>query len=184
MEITDESILSKISTNTKDQQTYFNELYRRYFKATESYVLKNNGSKDDAKDIFQEVMLVLLVKLNDPDFKLTSSLSTYIYAISKNLWLNKLKESSKLTICEFFEDIEEEMPDEFKTEREQKLTRWINMITKHCQAIIKAIFFLREPILNLAIRQGWKNKHTAQNQKYKCLQQIKKIKEKEVETGQ
>ena len=74
-----------------DRQIYFEKVYQKYFKQTEAYILKNNGSRDDARDVFQEVMLILLEKLDDPDFEMTSSLSTYLYAVSRNLWLNKLK---------------------------------------------------------------------------------------------
>jgi len=31
---------------------------------------------------------------------------------------------------------------------------------------------------SLMIQMGWKNKHTADNQKYKCVQQVKKEAEK------
>jgi hypothetical protein len=53
-------------------------------------------------------------------------------------------------------------------------------ITRHCQNILKALFFYEVPMDNLMVKMGWKNKHTASNQKHKCIQQIKNVKEKEV----
>jgi len=52
-------------------------------------------------------------------------------------------------------------------------------ITRNCQNILRALFFYEEPMDKLMAKMGWKNKHTAGNQKHKCIQQIKNVKEKE-----
>jgi DNA-directed RNA polymerase specialized sigma24 family protein len=51
----------------------------------EYFILNNNGRTDDAEDIFQDTMIVLLEKLRQDDFMLTASIKTYIMAIAKNL---------------------------------------------------------------------------------------------------
>jgi hypothetical protein len=44
----------------------------------------------------------------------------------------------------------------------------------HCRNLIKAIFFYRVSMERLMVKMGWKNKHTAANQQYKCIQQLKR----------
>lgn len=166
-----------------DRQIYFEKVYQKYFKQTEAYILKNNGSRDDARDVFQEVMLILLEKLDDPDFEMTSSLSTYLYAVSRNLWLNKLKVNSKFIPYDSYVDIADVEEDNYVIELERKVSVWMGLITRHCRYVIEALFFLQNPLVNLAINQGWKNINTAYNQKYKCLQQLRKIKENEEKAG-
>jgi hypothetical protein len=63
--------------------------------------------------------------------------------------------------------------------KEEKVASWLTKITEHCQRILKAIFFYKEPMGSLMQKMGWKNKHTAANQQYKCIQQVKKEKNKE-----
>jgi hypothetical protein len=58
--------------------------------------------------------------------------------------------------------------------KEQQLHNWLQKITRNCQRILKAIFFQQELMDSLMVKMGWKNKHTAANQKYKCIEQVKK----------
>ena len=158
-------------------------IYKFYFPGIAAFVRKNSGSVEDAQDIFQETILVLLRKIQQPDFILSSSLQTYVFAVSKNLWLKHLRDQKTFFVTDYsFEKFAAEpfLPElAHEKTREEKVNEWISKITPHCQWILKAIFYYMEPIENLIKKLGWKNKHTAANQQYKCIQQIKKIKEKE-----
>jgi RNA polymerase sigma factor (sigma-70 family) len=55
------------------------------------YIIRNGGSEEDAKDVFQDALLILIKKLRGENFALVSSLSTYLFAICKNLWLMVLE---------------------------------------------------------------------------------------------
>ena len=68
---------------------------------------------------------------------------------------------------------------ETEQSKEEKVSSWLTKITDNCLRILKAIFYYQEPMDSLMKKMGWKNKHTAANQQYKCIQQVKKIKRKE-----
>ena len=85
-----------LSLKANDNNAY-EILYKFYYPSVKHFIIKNNGSIDDAKDIFQETLCVLLEKVSKDDFNLTSSLKTYIFAISSNLWLKRLREANKTT---------------------------------------------------------------------------------------
>ena len=177
--ITDSRLLDQLKN--EDNQS-FALLYRFYYPAIEAHITRNSGSEADAKDVFQEAIIVLLQQIRRTDFVLTSSLKTYLFAIARNLWLKRLRETrytitgpvnndSQLNEASAFELYEEPTPEE-------KITTWLTKITAHCQRILKAIFFYEEPMESLMQKMGWKNKHTAANQQYKCIQQVKKEKNK------
>ncbi|WP_433814005.1 RNA polymerase sigma factor [Flavobacterium johnsoniae] len=159
-------------------------LYQFYFPSIALYVKQNQGNNEDAEDVFQEAIIVLFQKVNEPQFVLTSSLKTYLYAVSKNVWLKKLRDNKikiindELSLSDYKNEI---VSFEMEPEnlREEKLENWLQKITSHCQNILKALFFYEMPMQNLMIKMGWKNKHSASNQKHKCIQQIKKIKDDE-----
>ena len=44
-------------------------------------MLNNNGNEDDAKDIFQESIIVLYEKVKAGKFELSSKLKTFIYSV-------------------------------------------------------------------------------------------------------
>ena len=74
--------------------TVFKHLYNHY-GIVENYILKNSGNKEDAKDIFQNALIIFYKKAISSEFELTSKISTYIFAIAQNLWLKKLRDNKK-----------------------------------------------------------------------------------------
>jgi RNA polymerase sigma factor (sigma-70 family) len=167
----------------EEQNESFALLYNYYFSSVAGYITKNSGSQDDAKDIFQETVIVLLQKIRQPDFVLTSALKTYLYSIAKNLWLKRLRNNKYVAVDDITTSSQEteELSIDFIPERtaEEKVTDWIKKITLNCQQILRAIFIDQESMASVMERMNWKNKHVAANQQYKCIQQVKKEKEKE-----
>ncbi len=167
----------------KGSEFAFGMLYEENFGMISNFVLNNSGSVQDAEDLFQDAMLVLVEKLRMDDFQLTASLNTYVYAICKNLWLKKLRNSSFLVD---FEDIQEEhfqksihQSIEDEMSYLEKLKSYMLKISSHCNRLIHDIFFRDKSIDQIQSEYGYSTRHNAQNQKHKCIQQIKKVKEKE-----
>lgn len=161
----------------------FEQLYKAYFGMVNRFVTNNNGRTGDAEDIFQDTMMVLLEKLRQDNFQLTASIKTYIMAISKNLWLKRLRNVSRETE---FTDIHgnnfyEEISISIEQEKNywDKLQNYIHKISDHCQGLIHDIFFKEKAIEQIQQEYGYSTKHNAQNQKHKCVEQIRKIKEED-----
>jgi RNA polymerase sigma factor (sigma-70 family) len=178
--VSDTTFLSQLKN---EEEISFEKLYKLYFPTISGYVLNNMGTKEDAEDIFQEVIIVLLHKVREHDFKLTSKLNTYLVAITRNIWLKHLRDNKVITVSDFdkFPLDTEVFNTELKPEKtkEEKVNSWLKQITAHCQHILKAIFFQNETIESLMIKMGWRNRHVASNLQYKCIQQIKREIEKE-----
>lgn len=178
--ISDNTLLENLKN---EDNASFEVLYKFYFPSVATHIIQNFGSAEDAEDIFQETIIVLLQKIRHTDFVLTSSLKTYIFAISRNLWLKKLRDNKLKTVdyLEKYEQDNEPFTFELNPEpsKEEKVTSWLTKITANCQRILKAIFIYKEPMGSLMQKMGWKNKHTAANQQYKCIQQVIKQKDKE-----
>lgn len=159
----------------------FGQLYKEYFGMVNRFVTSNNGRTDDAEDIFQDTMMVLLGKLRQDDFQLTASIKTYIMAISKNLWLKRLRTVYQETEFtdkhdnKFYEEIN--LAIENEKSYADKLQTYIHKITKHCQGLIHDMFFKEKAIEQIQKEYGYSSKHNAQNQKHKCVEQIRKVKE-------
>ena len=163
---------------SKDNKAY-EILYKFYYPSVKNFITKNNGCEDDAQDIFQETILVLLEKVPKEDFNLTSSLKTYIFAISSNLWLKRLRDGSKIVKTEldvyekYLTDYEEAESD-VSHANTNRLVRVFKIMTNKCITLLKAIFYDEKNIDTITKDYGYTNKHNAQNQKYKCLEQARK----------
>jgi len=74
----------------KQDERIITEMYTAYFPSVRHYIYRNNGSAEDARDIFHDAFVVLLEKIRSNSLDLNCSVKTYLYAICKNLWLKKI----------------------------------------------------------------------------------------------
>jgi len=167
-----------LGLKTQDNKAY-EILYKFYYPSVKNFILKNSGTSADAEDVFQETILVLLEKIPKEEFTLTSSLKTYIFAISSNLWLKKLRSSNRivkteLTIYAKYLHDYEEAENEIQKQNSKRAQSIFSRLTSKCKHLLKAIFFDEKNIELVTKEFGYTNKHTAQNQKYKCLEQARK----------
>src|SRR5436190_21446561 len=84
-------------------------LYKKYYQLVLKFVVKNSGTEEAARDMYQEAIIVLYERAQDPGFILTCLLQTYIYSVVKRLWLKHLKASGKAYL--FKDDEENEVVD-------------------------------------------------------------------------
>ena len=158
----------------------FGKLYKDNFYKILKFVQNNSGNKADAEDLFQDAMMVLVGKLRQDQFQLTASINTYVYAICKNLWFKKLRNrnfelsADEIQTSSFLNSIADSIENE-KLYLE-KLKGYLLKITGHCNRLIRDIFFKEKAIEQIQQEYGYSTKQNAQNQKHKCLEQIRKVK--------
>lgn len=157
----------------------YNLLYTFYYPGIENFVKRNSGTSEDAQDVFQETILVLLDKVPKKDFILTSSIKTYITAVSSNIWLKRLREAKRITRLELEYELEDMTLAEWEQKEESRvqrniLQRVMERLTRHCVRFLVKTFLSGASRKKLIEEMGYKNSHTYDNQKYKCLEQARK----------
>lgn len=131
--------------------------YDNYLPGTIRYVRQNNGSEADARDLFQEVLIVLYRKMQKGDLQLTASLGTYILAICRNLWLRNLRKQKRISLEAPDEMVEHASPsksldlDLERIEREQTYFRGFDQLGEKCKKILKW-YFDKVPMKEIAKR--------------------------------
>lgn len=125
----------------KRDNTVLGYIYQKYYNSIQHFIINNNGTTDDARDIFQEAMIVVFENITkDKDFKLVCNMQTYIYSIARILWIKQLNKSifNRTKLNENHEYIEFEEPQPFK-EHDFKFAlyqRAFLELPKDCQNII------------------------------------------------
>ena len=66
------------------------EIYQHFFPKIKSFVFNNKGNEDDAKDIFHDALIYLMVKHKESPLQI-ASFEAYFFTICKNQWRSKLK---------------------------------------------------------------------------------------------
>lgn len=155
-------------------------IYRENFGLIQNFILQNSGSADDARDIFQESMVVLYEKSRDETFTLTCQIRTYLYSISRRLWLKKLQQQSRyLPPNDGFEDlvhVEDEVLLKEQLDADFELMETsLRSLGEPCRSLIEAFYLAKKPMQEIAEDFGYTNADNAKNQKYKCLVRLKKI---------
>lgn len=74
---------------------YLRSLYDDLLPQLERHVSANSGEVSEAKDLFQESMIILFKKCHDPNFELTVKVETFLYSIAKRRWLYELRKKKK-----------------------------------------------------------------------------------------
>jgi RNA polymerase sigma factor (sigma-70 family) len=155
-------------------------LYLAYFPMVLQLILNNNGNEDDAKDVYQEAIIVLYNKVKRGDFELSSKLKTYIYSICRRLWLKRLKQLNRYGGD--IKDFQEYLPVEDEIEKHQdrdmqlnKMENALKLLGEPCKTIMEDFYMHSKSMQEICERFGYTNADNAKTQKYKCLQRLKKL---------
>ena len=78
------------------------ELYQKHFGKIQQMVLKNNGTEQEASDLFQDALLSIYKKARTGEFMLTCPLDAFLFVICKNKWMSELskRKNRKVTIAD------------------------------------------------------------------------------------
>jgi RNA polymerase sigma factor (sigma-70 family) len=71
----------------RNRQSYVvHYLSDRYMPMIRLMVYQKGGTSDDAHDIFQDGLIIMLEKLDNKEFSLTCKFKTFLYSVCEHLW--------------------------------------------------------------------------------------------------
>lgn len=156
-------------------------LYKLYFGSINHFIITNNGSEDDAKDIFQEAIIVFYQNIKDQNFELNCKIKTYLYSVSRLMWLKKIKKASaivgKITDFEGFIAIEDADADLIEEREMQfgKMASALSQLGEPCKTLVEDFYIKQLSMSQISEKFGYTNADNAKTQKYKCLMRLKKL---------
>ena len=156
------------------------KLYVAYFPMVLQLIINNSGTTDDAKDIYQEAIIVLYNKIKSGEFELSSKLKTFIYSVCRRLWLKRLSQMSRFEgdIKDFQDYLPVEDEVEKHNDRDLQFTKMessLGLLGEPCKTIIEDFYMHEKSMQDICERFGYTNADNAKTQKYKCLQRLKKL---------
>ncbi len=152
-------------------------LYKQHYAMIENLIRKNSGSEEDAQEIYQEAMLVVYEKLNQPAFQLSCSLKTYIYSVCRNMWMYQLRKNEQAETR--FQDFEQYLPIDHtpaegeNPEYETLLNEVMNYIDDKCRQLLELFYYHNLPLETIAQKLGYNNSNTAKSKKNKCMEKAR-----------
>jgi RNA polymerase sigma factor (sigma-70 family) len=159
-------------------------VYKEFFPAIKYFIKNNSGLEEDAEDVFQEALLVILTKIKSDDFELSSSFITYLYSICKNIWLQRLKRKrmtnknqDELTRYLDSPDVAVEVHLEYE-EKYQVFVKQFANLSGDCQKLLR-LFLTKMSTRDIAENMGYKSEFYAKTKKYLCKEALKKLIDKD-----
>jgi RNA polymerase sigma factor (sigma-70 family) len=173
----DQELLKSLASN---DDKVIKAIYKDNFPAIQLFVLSNNGSSDDAMDLFQEAMILLYEKAVAGELELNCKLKTYLYSVCRRLWLKRLqqmrKRGSSLEVLEEIIPVEEDLEEqERKNEAFLQMEHALHKLGEPCKSLLEAFYIHKKHMNEISDEFGYTNSDNAKNQKYKCLIRLKKI---------
>ena len=155
-------------------------IYKENYTTVQSLIINNNGTADDAKDIFQEAMIVLYEKARSGTFELSCQIKTYVYSVSRRLWLKRLQQANRYNAdignADGVVPVEEDIDEHEKRDAEfDMMERAIQGLGEPCKSLLEAFYLRKMNMQEIATSFGYTNAENAKTQKYKCLMRLKKI---------
>lgn len=157
------------------QEVNLKNLYRKWpIVRRELRILGCQGSA--AEDVFQEALLILCRKLEDPNFVLDVEAIHYVKSTCKFLWLNQARKAQRQQTVKLNQEVAQ--IDEDWLEKEEKLTsieEAILKLGKQCQQILTLFYSKSLSMEKIAQKVGLRNEKVAKAQKYRCIQKVKEL---------
>lgn len=172
----EKSLLQGLARNDKRA---VETIYKDNYNIVQALVLTNNGTAEDAKDIFQETMIVLYEKVQSGTFELNCQVKTFIYSVSRRLWLKRLMLQNRFILSDANEEVISVEDDLEEHERRNTefgmMEKAMSGLGEPCKSLLEAFYLQKRTMQDIASSFGYTNAENAKNQKYKCLMRLKKL---------
>ncbi|TYZ09249.1 sigma-70 family RNA polymerase sigma factor [Hymenobacter lutimineralis] len=158
------------------------QLYRLHLPMVLHLVQQNSGTEDEAKDVYQEGVIVFYEKVRDGSLELSCQIKTYLYAVCRRLWLKRLAEKGRyggrLDDHEPYLETGAEADLVLAEQRDQQfalMEQALSQLGEPCRSLLEGYYLLDKSMQQLTADFGYTNADNAKNQKYKCLVRLKKL---------
>ena len=176
----DEEIVMNIRSGRRMEET-IKALYRGHFEQLCSYITFNSGSRQDAEDIFQEVVVSFIDLVQKDKFRGDSSIKTFLFSMNRHTWLNELKRRGRqLAREEKYEKSQEKVEQDtglLIADREEKaaIAALVGTLGETCRKILVLFYYENLSMREILEVTEYENEQVVRNKKYKCLKQLEQM---------
>ncbi|MBE7170764.1 MAG: sigma-70 family RNA polymerase sigma factor [Williamsia sp.] len=165
----------------QNYEAMIRHLYQKNYPGVHAYIIRNSGSDQDAQDIFQEVIVTFIELVKQQKFRGESAVSTFLLALTRNIWLNELKKRGRSQLRE--EKFEKNKSREegdisrfiFHRELRSQLMGLLDTLGIACKTLLLAYYYENLSMREIFPLLQYENEQVARNKKYKCLKQLEQV---------
>ena len=168
-------------------KTVIELLYKNVFPKVKSYISSHGGIKDDANDIFQDALLFFYNQIISKEFNEEKyNVYGYLFRLSINRWLNKLKKHNRITLVDTMTDNQYETSNtedyssiDFLKKEENLIKSLFNDLGDKCIELLNYTIYNNLLLEDIAIRMGLASVGAVKMQLKRCKDKLyKELEEK------
>lgn len=153
-------------------------LYKDYFRSIVSYLKSKGASEEDAKDVFQETVMVVYRLVQNEGFELRSKLASFLIGISRNIWFKMIrKQANHLDVDDpnttnQIVDSDEDIVEAIRGRAVDQLFRKkLNALDEQCRQILE-LFFDGIKMTKIVEALGLSSVAFAKKKKFQCKERL------------
>ena len=150
----------------------FISLYKYAFPDFARFVNKMNGTLDEAKDVFQDAIIIWYEKAVSSGLQITNSEKAYILGTARHLWLKRYRALAKEVSLNADINLDTSEDDNAKPS-ELKVLHFLEAAGKKCMELLRAFYYDKTSPEELAQQFGFAGSRSATVQKFKCLEKVR-----------
>lgn len=156
-------------------------LYTSHYAVLSNYIKLNQGSEQDAQDIFQEVIVSFIEIARNGKFRAESSIGTFLYTMNKYKWLNELKKRNRaLARAEVFDnETDKDAADASQlmmyNEAGKLVKDIMSKLGEICRKILTGYYYENLSMKEMLPLVNYDNEQVLRNKKYKCLKGLTQL---------
>lgn len=170
--MTDTELLAALRSDR--MEAAFLQLYRQLPDVI-AMVRTHGGTKTEARDLFQDALVILHEKVAEAAFHLSGSINAYLYGVCRNLWLAELRAKGRSEkVAALTKDLSEASEFDVNNETALQLAeRAFATLGAKCRELLTRFYLNKEPLSSIAQAFGYAGEGAAKTRKYKCLEQAR-----------
>ncbi len=170
-----------------DDSEILEYLYKQTLRKVRNYIIKNNGNTEEANDIFQDAIIILLNHIRGGKWDFKHDLDAFMFSISKNLWINKVRKDKRLVNYEHlgqFEnesDFKDQLTELIDKEKAKAYRTVFEKLDEKCRRLLNMVMVERLSMKVISIELGYSSEDVAKARHYKCKQTLTQFIKNDVE---
>jgi len=176
VQINDQEVIAAVKAGRDDKA--LKALYKTLLPKITAYIKSNNGSGDEAFDVFQDAVVVFFKQVITNKFDTQYNISAFIYSVSRNLWINRVKKLNKHV------DVENSLNhmhsdnfvDEIYSEEKRTIVKKIfEKLDPKCKELLTLSVYKSLSMEDIKNRLGFASENAAKTSNYRCKKKLTEL---------
>lgn len=154
-------------------------IYKSTLPKIRNYILRNSGTDDDVKDVFQDAVVIFYRRVKTGKIDEMLNIDGFLYSVSRNLYLNHISRYASRTLRIPIDADHESTEDFFQEllvkEKEVQMDNLLSRLGDSCMKILKMALFQHYTMKEIAKKLGYANQDVVKSKNYKCRQKLTEL---------